>query len=77
MRGRRKNMEYSRASTHHQHTFDMNEYFSGQRFSVGGRDYDQEDREEMLAERAKTGEAQIDKLPGRGIKEILRAIYRQ
>ncbi len=68
-------MDYSRNCN--QHTFDMNEYFSGQRFSVGGRDYDQEDMDEMNAEKVQSGEAKIDKLPGRGIKEILRAIRRQ
>ena len=29
---------------HTSHTFDMNEYFSGQRFVLGGRDFDKEDK---------------------------------
>lgn len=72
MRAKRENMDYSRTTAH---TFDMNEYFSGQRFSVGGRDYEKEDRDELMAELASKEVGETDKLPGRGIKEILRAIY--
>lgn len=43
----RQNMEYARTS----HPFDMNEYFSGQRFAIGGRDYEKEDREEQEMQR--------------------------
>ena len=66
-------MDYARTS----HTFDMNEYFSGQRFAIGGRDYEKEDREEMESQKTQDSEAQIDSLPGRGIKEILRSIRHQ
>lgn len=66
-------MDYSRMTSH---PFDMNEYFSGLRFSIGGRDYEKEDREEFekLREEKIT---KIDTNPGRGIKEILRSIHRE
>jgi hypothetical protein len=67
-------MDYSRATSH---TFDMNEYFSGQRFEIGGRDFDLEELEEFNQENTELLEGKIDRLPGRGIKEILRAIRQQ
>ena len=67
-------MDYSRVTSH---PFDMNEYFSGQRFEIGGRDYDLEDREELVLEKSDSIDPKIDHLPGRGIKEILRAIRQQ
>lgn len=75
MRARRTTMDYPRVTSH---PFDMNEYFSGQRFCVGGRDYEKEDRDELMDSKdSQRGTPEIDKLPGRGIKEILRAIHRQ
>jgi hypothetical protein len=67
-------MDYSRTTSR---TFDMNEYFSGERFEIGGRDYDLEDREELALKNKDLLEGKIDQLPGRGIKEILRAIRQQ
>jgi hypothetical protein len=58
------------------HTFDMNEYFSGQRFEIGGRDFDEEEKEAKREER--TFDDYENTSQGRqtlrDIKEILRSL---
>lgn len=52
------------------HTFDMNEYFSGQRAVIGGRDFEKEEK----GQEAQAPSEKLEKKPIRDIRDILRSI---